>query len=221
MGKQYIIIPIFNEGKVILEIVSTLLKKKYRVILVDDGSTDQTSLPLKSNNLIIIKHAINRGKGAAIKTGMQAAKILDADSVITFDGDGQHSIDDIPTLQKKLQQKIDVVLGYREFVIQYMPLSKILGNKIANILTKILYGVTVRDSQCGLRAYSHRALHIIDTYSDDYGFDTEVIREIKRHNLSYTEVPIKTTYTHYTLSKQTKQTPFNGIKMFYRIILSQ
>ncbi|MBI5044739.1 MAG: glycosyltransferase family 2 protein [Candidatus Levybacteria bacterium] len=221
MNKIFIIIPIFNEYKIINKILFDLNSKGYKnVIVVDDGSTDKTESTIEKADIIYVRHAINRGKGAAIKTGLEAAKILKATSVITMDGDGQHDVVDIPKLLRELEKGYDVVLGYRNFESKQMPLLKIVSNKIANIFVWMLYGIYVKDSQCGFRAYSSNAIDKIETHADFYEFDSEIIKEIKHKKLRYSQVKVSTKYTKYSTQKKYKQHPINGLKMIYRMIKS-
>lgn len=221
MKKIFIIIPIFNEAQVVNTILSELKRKKYKnIIVVDDGSTDNTRQIISKTGIVYLRHSINRGKGAAIKTGLEAAKILNASGVITMDGDGQHEVKDIPNLLKMLSKNYDVVLGYRTFDKKFMPSVKIVQNIVANLIVWFFYGILVKDSQCGYRAYSAKAIDNIQTNSDFYEFDSEVIKEIKSRHLRYAEVKVSTKYTKYSKQKKNKQRPINGIKMIYGMIKS-
>ncbi len=87
-------------------------------------------------------------------------------------------------------------------------------------MTWVLYGLWVTDSQSGLRAYSRRAVDLIETRTDRYEYDTEVIREIKRHRLAYVEIPIEVRYTAYSTSKRHKQSLVNGVKTVIKLLIS-
>ncbi len=99
-----------------------------------------------------------------------------------------------------------------------MPFVKIIANKIGNIVTWLLYGIHVSDSQSGFRAYSHVAATIIDTKADKYEYDSKVIREINNNRLRFIEVPIKVRYTEYSMGKPQKQGFVNGIKTLVRMV---
>lgn len=206
MRSIHIVIPAYNEEEVIADVVRDVRSLGYRqIIVVDDGSQDLTFQKAKQSGALTLRHIINRGKGAAVKTGLEAAKILDAQSVITFDGDGQHDPQDIDKMIRKLNNGYDVVLGTRFLRRQHVPRLKIIYNWIANIITWSLYGVWTTDSQSGFRAYGEKALSVLDTKTDRYEFDSEVIREISRNNLKYCEIPIKVRYTAYSQGKKDKQ----------------
>lgn len=219
--KIYIVIPALNEEKVIQEVIMEIKKAGYEnIIVVDDGSKDNTySKAQEILGNLVFRHKINRGKGAATKTGIEAAKVLGADIIVTFDGDGQHDPTDIPKLTKPIEfDNFDVVLGTRLISPEGMPAHKILANKIGNFFTWYFYGLWVTDSQSGFRAYSRHACELINTQSDRYEYDSEVIREIKKYNLKFKEIPIAVRYTAYSMGKIQKQSFLNGLKTLYKMI---
>ena len=218
--KTYVVIPAYNEGKVIWSVVSDIQNAGYRdIIVVDDGGTDGTRATAEKAGATALRHRINRGKGAATKTGIEAAKLLGADIIVTMDGDGQHNPGDIAKLIEPIKTgRIDVVLGTRLKNPLGMPWYKIWQNKIGNIITWYLFGLYVTDSQSGFRAYSRRAAELINTHSDRYEYDSEVIREIHLRKLKYREIPIEVRYTQYSMGKIQKQGFVNGMKTVYKMI---
>ncbi len=219
--KYYIVVPVYNEERIITAVIKEIKKAGYKnIIAVDDGSTDNTFKELKKNKLIALKHIINRGKGAAAKTGFEAAKILNATVVITMDGDGQHNPKNIDTMLKSLRKGYDVVLGSRFIKHNNVPLLKRLANQCGNLFTWIAYGLWVNDSQSGFRAYNSIALKKITTKHDKYEFDSEIIREIARNKLKFVEIPIEVRYTKYSMSKLQKQSFINGLRTLLRILIS-
>jgi UDP-N-acetylglucosamine---dolichyl-phosphate N-acetylglucosaminyltransferase len=219
--KIYIVIPVFNESRVIKEVISEVQQAGYKnLIIVDDGSGDDTySVANTVLDVIVLRHRVNRGKGAAIKTGISAADICGAEVIVTIDGDGQHDPFDIQRLIKPITEDgYDVALGTRMLHSDGMPLLKIIANKIGNFCTLMLYGILVSDSQSGFRAYSRYAAGIIDTKADKYEYDSKVIREINYNRLRFIEVPIKVRYTEYSMAKKHKQGFVNGMKTLARMI---
>lgn len=216
----YIVIPAFNEEKVICDVIADLKQcGYYNLVIVDDGSSDNTFLQALNVNPITLRHKINRGKGAAVKTGFDVAKYCGAGIVVTMDGDGQHDPKDIEKLTKPiLENGIDVVLGSRLLNTEGMPFIKVIANKIGNIVTTLLYGIKVSDSQSGFRAYSQYAATKINTKADKYEYDSKVLREVKNNRLLYVEVPIRVLYTEYSKGKPQKQGFINGIKTLVRMI---
>jgi glycosyltransferase involved in cell wall biosynthesis len=216
-----IVIPVYNEGKVIRQVIDEVrCCGDYDIIVVDDGSKDDTFLMASlAEDVFVLRHKINRGKGAATKTGIVAAQRLQPDVVVTMDGDGQHDPADIDALICPIVcDGYDVVLGTRLVDRKGMPWIKVLANKFGNIVTWLLYGIHVSDSQSGFRAYSNFAAAIIDTKADKYEYDSKVIREINNNRLKFTEVPIKVRYTDYSMGKSQKQGFINGIKTLVRMI---
>ena len=220
--KIFIVIPAYNESRVIQGVINEVKSAGYEnTIVVDDGSEDNTREKASSiPGVTALKHFINRGKGAAVKTGIEAAKILDADVAVTMDGDGQHNPEDIGKMLNLISEGYDVVLGTRLKNSKGMPFYKIIANHIGNFFTWIIYGLWVTDSQSGFRAYSRRAMELIDTKTDKYEYDSEVIREIYRHKLKYAEIPIEVRYTEYSMGKKQKQSLKNGIKTLIKMFIS-
>jgi UDP-N-acetylglucosamine---dolichyl-phosphate N-acetylglucosaminyltransferase len=206
--KIWIIIPAYNEENIIGDVLKKLFSMGLYLVIIDDGSHDKTyqvtSEIIKHypGRGYLYRHPINRGLGATLKTGIEAALNKDADIMVTFDADGQHNPQDIiPVCQPIIEGRVDVVIGMRNF--NEMPLRKKLGNQIMNLITRIFYGAQVNDSQSGLRAFNRKAAIALDIESREYGVSSEIIREIKHKELEMTEVPIETIYTDYSLSKGT------------------
>lgn len=218
--KTYIVVPAYNESEVIELVLDELHKQNYHnIIVVDDGSTDSTYLKAKEKDVVVLRHMLNRGKGAAVKTGIEAAKILHADQIVTFDADGQHEPQDIKEALKLLE-KFDIVLGKRNFEEKHIPLFKKIGNFLGNLITWLVHGLWVQDSQSGMRAYSKKAVNLIETLADRYDYDSEIMREIVRNKLSYTEMPIHVRYTEYSQKKTNRQSYSGAIKTVIKMILS-
>ena len=215
-----IVIPVFNEAKVIASVIEEVRGHgDYTIIIVDDGSSDDSYIQASVHGDLALRHKINRGKGAAVKTGIMAANLLQADIVVTLDGDGQHNPADIEKLIKPLLKgEADVVLGSRMLDREEMPWPKVIANFIGNILTFLFYGLLVTDSQSGFRAYSKYAALIIDTKADKYEYDSKVIREIKFNRLRFSEIPVHTRYTEYSKGKKQKQGLVNGIITLGRML---
>ena len=204
----FLVVPAYNEENTVSQIIEGIAERGYSVILVNDGSADNTlKLAIESkrrypNQIFIVSHVINRGLGAALKTGMTVALNKGAKYIITFDADGQHEISDIPAVCKPLQDGVaDAVIGSRPF--EDMPISKSFANLVMNALTFIFYGTNVKDSQSGFRAFTAEAASKINVVSRGYGVSSEFIKEISVKNLRLAEVTITTIYTPETQHKGT------------------
>jgi len=217
--KICVIVPAYNEGAVIGNVLKALDKSGYRnVIVVDDGSHDDTYHVAKSNGVKVLRHGLNRGLGGALGTGIEAAIRLGNDIIVTFDADGQHDTADIEKVALPIyQKKADVVIGSRLKNRVGMPWYRVLMNVLGNLATYMLFGIWCSDTQSGLRAFSLDSAKRLEIRSNRMEVSSEIIREIKRLNLKMVEIPIKAIYTEYSLSKG--QSLFTGIKTFFRLLL--
>ena len=218
--KVVIIIPAYNEEKNIKSIINACQLLGYsHIVVVDDGSTDNTAAIAREAGAVVVSHIINRGAGAATQTGLQAARLLNADVAVTIDADEQHKPQDIKSLINVLvAEKSDVVIGSRFMNHENrVPLVRRLFNRIANIVTYFLSGIMLTDSQSGLKAFSRKALETINISSSGFEFSSEIIREADYYKLSITEVPVSVIYTPYSLSKG--QNLSTGLATVFRLII--
>ncbi len=218
----YLVVPAYNEEKNVEKVLIDIASLGYNIVLVNDGSHDNTLNIARKvqrnypNQIHIVSHVINCGLGAALKTGMTVALKHNAKYIITFDADGQHNFEDIAKVIQPLKDnKADAVIGSRIF--EDMPTSKHFANSVMNLLTYIFYGMKVKDSQSGLRAFSANAANKIDVVSAGYGVSSEFIKEIKDNHIVYDEVPITTIYTDETQHKGTNA--IVGLKIMIKMIL--
>jgi len=221
LRKVFVVIPAYNEEQVIgLVIDEVKAAGNFWIVVVDDGSEDNTfSICKADTDVIVIRHKINRGKGAAVKTGVAAAKAFDADIIVTLDGDGQHDPQDISALIEPIfNDGVDVILGTRMTDPDGMPLIRKVANYIGNFFTWCFYGIWVSDSQSGFRAFSKYSASIINTKADKYEYDSKIIREINNNKLRFKEVPVKVRYTGYSMGKKNQQGFTNGIRTLFRMI---
>jgi glycosyltransferase involved in cell wall biosynthesis len=203
-----VVLPAYNESKTIKNVIGELLALDLQLVVVDDGSEDETykiaKKLLKSNRqqISLYRHPLNRGVGSALRTGIEAALLKDPHIIVTFDADGQHHSKDIfPVCRPIIEGQADVVIGKRNF--KEMPFQKRFGNWVMNIITLIFYGHLVHDSQSGFRALNRKAAEIIELHASGYGVCSEMVGEVFRHHLRLEEVAITTIYTDYSLSKGT------------------
>ena len=219
MDKTWVIIPVYNEDASITSVVKFVRRQGFKnIIVVDDGSQN----PANVSGAKVIRHTINRGKGAATKTGIQAALLLGADYVVTLDGDGQHDPKDLSKMLAPLHHGVVAVLGYRKFSPRHMPLFKILANHLANVLTGAISGLWVKDCMCGLKAYTARAARIIiRTCGDHYEYENEVVIQVSRHKLKFSQVPITTIYTRHSRTKTTQLNSIFALKTLYFLLVNQ
>jgi len=210
--KTFVIVPAYNEESNIKRIVIETKKYIDNIIVVDDGSKDQTAEEAEKEGAIVLKHIINLGKGAALKTGCDYAVEQCASNIIVLDADSQHEPSEIPTFLKELKD-VDVVLGYRE-LNKEMPFILKLGNWLIGKMTKLLYGIYLHDTQCGYRAFTSDTYKKIRWKSSNYSIESEMIANIGKKRLRYKEIPIKTIY----LDRYKGTTVIDGIKIVCNLL---
>ena len=210
------IIGLYNEEEVLPSFIKAFFKtidlnESYELILVDDGSTDDTQKAAK--DVTILKHLTNMGKGAAMKTGVEYAIKKNAKQIIFIDADGQHEAKEIPHFLDALKD-VDVVFGYRE-LNKKMPLVLKLGNWVINKSIKILYNLELKDTQCGYRAFNTNVYNKIKWKALDYSVESEIIANTGKNKLKYKEIPIKTIYN----SRYKGTTVIDGFKIVFNMFL--
>lgn len=221
--KLAIVIPAYNEESAIKDVLLSLPKKIRGIneiisIVVDDGSADRTHLIAEEYSTCAIRHVVNLGVGAATTTGLEAAKKLKSDIVVTIDADGQHNPKDIEKIiQPILERRADVIIGTRMIDSKGMPPLKIFGNWFMNLLTFLVFHKWSSDSQSGMKAFNDKALKKIQLHSMGYEVCSEMIYEIKRNKLRLKEIPIEVIYTDY--SKVKGQNWINGINVLTKMIV--
>lgn len=189
-----VVIPAFNESQRITRVIQGVKKYGFSIIVVDDGSKDQTYETVKRLKVIALRHKVNLGKGAALKTGCEAAFLMGAEAVIMMDSDGQHKIEDLPKFITALEsKKNDVVFGSRNFRLG-IPLIRFVGNKFASFLVSVLFGIYVTDLLCGYRAFTKKAFEDLKWQSSGYGIETEMVVKAGIYKLKHCEVPVETIY---------------------------
>src|SRR3989344_769979 len=203
----YAIIPARNEKKNIGRVVQKVKSHIKDVIVVDDGSTDGTGKKAEGSGAFVLRHIINLGKGAALKTGCDYAIEHGADILIVLDADGQHDPAEIPLFLKALKGN-DIVIGARKFN-QSMPKILLVGNWLINRVTEMLYNVRIKDSLCGYRAFTKYAYLKIRWNVSDYSMESEMVANVGRHKLKYKQVEIATIYS----DKYKGTTVFDGFKI--------
>ncbi|MBU1289746.1 glycosyltransferase family 2 protein [Patescibacteria group bacterium] len=215
----FVIIPACNEEKTISQVIEGVREYTENIIVIDDGSNDSTyELARKSTqniqNAVVLRHNVNLGKGAALKTGCQAAIQLGSEVIVLIDADGQHSPADIPNLVKKLQEeKLDIVFGSRK-INREIPFVRFLGNRFLTKSINFLSCVSITDTQSGFKAFRSEIYPKIAWTSSDYRAETEMIINVGKNNLKYGQTPIQTIYKN----AHKGATIIDGIKIFFNLL---
>ena len=197
----FIVIPAYNEGKNIGRVIRDLFQHGYKdIVVVDDGSSDDTYVEAKKFGVSVIRHEINRGQGASLQTGNEFALTEGAEIIVHFDADGQFNSKDIAGAVQKIQEGVEVVLGSRflDDRSKNIPWSKKyiflpLGRLAQNIWSK----VKLSDVHNGFRVLSRNAAEKIQISQAGMAHNTEIVEQIKKYNLSYVEHPVEVVYNEY------------------------
>lgn len=224
MDKTYVIIAAYNEGKNIIKTINGLKSEGYpNIIVVDDGSKDNTFNIAKTQGITVLKHIINRGQGAALQTGMTYALREGADYIIHFDADGQHNAKEIKDILAPLKSKqSEITLGSRFIKKQKIPLLRKITLKGAILIIWLFYGLKLTDAHNGFRGFTKNAAKKIVISSDRMEHASEIIEKIKQNNIKYKEVPVTITYTKEHLKNGRKgQGKFDSIKILLKMILKK
>ncbi len=194
--------PAFNEAAAIAEVVSAVRAYTDHIIVVDDGSADETGSLAALAGATVVTHDVNRGPGAATNTGIKAARAMGATIVVTIDADGQHAPSDIPALIAPiLEQRVDIVFANRFGRPNEIPAVRRAYNRCANILTLLATGIWVSDSQCGFKAIGPRTLMELEISATGFEFCIQIVREVKNRGWRMAEVPITVSYSAQTMAK--------------------
>jgi glycosyltransferase involved in cell wall biosynthesis len=201
--KICIVLPAFNEAAVIAGVVREVRALYPEVVVVDDGSSDDTVPRAAEAGAVVARHPLNRGQGAALQTGVNLALRRGADCIVTFDSDGQHRVEDIAALVAPIAEgRAEIALGtrFRGGDAEVPPARRVLL-RCATIFTRTVSGARVTDAHNGLRAFSRRAASEIEITMDRMAHASELIDQIHRSGLAYVEVPVTVRYTEYSKTK--------------------
>ncbi|HSH04796.1 MAG TPA: glycosyltransferase family 2 protein [Anaerolineae bacterium] len=190
------VIPAYNEERFIASVVLKTMPLVDAVIVVDDGSKDDTVWLAKSVGATVICHEQNSGKGVALNTGFRQARKMGADIVVTIDADGQHLPEELAKVVAPIKSgEADIVIGSRYLEkTSDVPTHRILGHAVFNWITHAASGTASTDSQSGYRAFSQKAVQAISFKSSSFSVESEMQFLARQHDLKVNEVPITIRY---------------------------
>jgi glycosyltransferase involved in cell wall biosynthesis len=199
----WVIIPAFNEGAVIREVVTGVHARYAHVVVIDDCSQDETCEAALLGGAVVLRHPINLGQGASLQTGLRYAHDQGAEYIVTFDGDGQHRVEDIGALlEVQIRSGAEIVVGSRFLgAVENLPLLRELVLRIAVRFARITSGVSLTDVHNGLRLLTRRAAEQIRITQNRMAHASEIIAQAHRLGLSIAEAPVTIIYTKYSLRK--------------------
>ena len=186
------IIPALNAERTLPKVIEETAREIEPVLVIDDGSTDRTSEVARAGGAIVLRHDVNRGKWAALKTGFAWALEKGYDGVITLDADGQHLPGEIPKfLHEREASGADLIVGGRAHLFQHMLPRRRNANRFSAWCISKCAGVRVPDSQSGFRYYSARLIRGVELRADGFDMESEVIVRAGRRGFRIVSIPIE------------------------------
>jgi len=197
------VVPAYNEVQTIGRVIRDLQPHVDAVVVVDDCSTDATASAVRAAGVTLVKHIINRGQGAALRTGMAYAMQQGADVIVHFDADGQHNPEQIKDLVAPLLAgSADIALGSRFLGrAESIPLTRKLLLRVATIFSRVTTGLELTDTNNGFRALTRKAVREMELTQDRMAHASEILGQVAQKKLHYVEVPVTITYTTYSVAK--------------------
>ncbi len=222
--KVIAVIPAWNEAPRLRAVLVALKPQVSEIVLVDDGSQDETATVARAEGVQVVRHGINRGQGAALKTGTLAALTLGAEVIVHLDADGQHDPSTLETLLEPLRQnQLDIVYGSRFLGIpaEGMPRSRRLLLRAARLFSAYFLGIPhiITDPQSGLRAMRAEVARQLVFAQDGMAHCSEILRFVTRSSFRWGEVPVKVQYTEASLQKGQKAS--EAIKIVWELLLGE
>lgn len=217
----WVVVPAYNESARLAVTLRALCRHYDHVVVVDDGSVDDTFEIAREFPVWLLRHALNCGQGAALQTGIDFATGRGAHVLVTFDADGQHCVEDIERLVDALRGgSYDVALGSRFLgaTIQ-MPWTRWLTLKVGVLFTRILSGMHVTDTHNGMRAFTRRAAEKIRIHEHGMAHASEILHNVRCRGLRFCEVPVTIRYDQDTLAKG--QNSANAVRIVSRFVLGR
>jgi len=224
-SRVFLVIPAYNEGRVLVSTIHGLLPYGYSIVVVDDGSSDGTSAllapALTDTPVHYLRHPVNLGQGAALQTGMDYALTQGAEYIVHFDADGQHPAEGIPALLDPIRRgECDVAVGSRFLdpeTVKLIPRGRRILLRGAVVISGILTNLWLSDAHNGFRALSHAAAKKIRLHENGFAHATEFLDEVRRAKLRLREVPVAIRYTDYSQAKG--QPASNSVNILIDVLL--
>lgn len=217
-GEKFcVIIPTYNNASKIEDVIKGVLKQTKNIIVVNDGSTDNTKIIIeKFKEIVIVSYSKNKGKGYAIKHGFKKALELGFNSAITIDSDGQHLASDMPEfISAYNKNKNAIIIGARTTINGSVPRKNSFANKFSNFWFLIISGIRMPDTQSGFRLYPINKMQNIKYVSSRYEFEIEVMAKASWRGIPIISIPISVIYP----PENERITHFRPFIDFFRISL--
>jgi polyprenyl-phospho-N-acetylgalactosaminyl synthase len=219
ISKVWVVIAAYNEEQVIAETVGDVLLYVNNVVVVDDFSVDFTSNKAVNAGAHVLRHPINLGQGAALQTGIDYALRNNAEYIVTFDADGQHSASEIvPMISALYKSKTDIALGSRFLgKTMNMPCRRRWILKFAIMFTRVTSGLKLTDVHNGFRGISRRFFDQFEFRQNRMAHASEIVNYIASHKIKYIEIPVTIAYTEYSVQKGQRSS--NALRVLMELFL--
>ena len=214
-----VVIPVFNEARVIADVVQKVRENYPVVVCVDDGSTDGSQEAILRSGARLVRHPVNLGQGAALQTGIEMGlRLQHVKYFLTFDADGQHDIDDVESLLDPLRRgSAKIVFGSRFLDSRtHVGRAKRVVLALAIRYTTASSGLSLTDTHNGLRAFTREVAEAIDIQLNGMAHASEIISLVADRKFPYAEAPVHIRYTDYSRSKG--QPLMNGVNILFDLI---
>jgi glycosyltransferase involved in cell wall biosynthesis len=222
LAKTFVLVRAYNEGQVIGGVVASLCEVFPNVVVVNDGSSDDTATILREFPVRIVSHPVNLGAGAAMQTGLTYSLSHGAEYIVTFDADGQHRIEDaLAVLRELYAGKCDVVFGSR-FLGQPasgIPRTRRMLLRLAACFSNLTTGTRLTDAHNGLRGFTRKAARPLDITQSGMAYASEITGQLMRHKMIIHEVPVQIIYTEYSLKKG--QSSLNSVNILIDLVVGR
>lgn len=221
MESVFVVIPAYNEGRVLASTVWSLLGHGYSIVVVDDGSTDGCGEQLRGMNIHYLRHSINLGQGAALETGVEYALANGAEYIVHFDADGQHPKEAIESFLEPLRRnECDIVTGSRFLNPQdqlLIPVARRWLLRLAVVVSGLLTRSWLTDAHNGFRVMTARAARQIPMKENGFAHATEFIDLVRGNGLRLKEMPVSVRYTEHSMAKG--QSSMNSVNVLIEALL--
>lgn len=216
--KICIVIPVHNEAKKIGVIIKEIRSRNLDVVVIDDGSTDDSHTIAQQAGAAVISHSKKEGKGVSLRDGFAYALGRGFDGVIAMDGDGQHAVSDIDVFMERAQEHPDSVIGGNRMLDhKAMPFVRRWVNRLMSFIISSMCHQSIPDSQCGFRYIGASVLRSVDLTSTEFEIETEVLIKSARKGFRIHAVPVQTIYR----DEISKINPFSDTVRFFRYIIKE
>ena len=214
--KVVVALPAYNEEKYIGSLVIKARRHANEVLVVDDGSHDQTAFIAESAGATVIRHNKNKGYGSAIQNIFSETKKRTPDVLVILDADAQHDPDEIDSLVQAVLGGFDIAIGSRKLQHKAIPAFRRFGQRVLSRLTAIASRKKIYDTESGFRAYSRKAIDQLILKEQGMAISAEIVTEASRVGLSIAEVPISITYSN---DSSTINPMVHGMSVFNRVLV--